>query len=244
MAYSTHTMGFGLQSHAIGNRPEWELVDRTERNLWQEIAAATGGVVAPGMMLTAAGFGLSVDMNRRVLREYRQTSQLSGKTLLCATVALLGEGVLDLLDGSVATATGTRSPLGRRADTGSDVCRIGLTAYTLTRCKVVPLYAAGMLAGQKILTAAPSLIANARGNEPAVSSWGKVTAAQQRLCLGAYLLSATCEQLGVEIVDDPTKAAHYGKAAETLYKLATAALVTSSATSIPAALTYARAAKS
>ena len=244
MAYSTHTMGFGLQSHAIGNRPEWELVGRTERNLWQEIAAATGGVVAPGMILTATGFGLSVDVNRRLLREYQQTGRHSGRTLLCATAALLGEGVLDLLDGSVATATGTRSPLGRRADTGSDVCRIGLTTFTLAYCKVVPPHAATILAVQKIVTGAPSVIANARGNEPAVSSYGKVTAALQRVCLGAYLLSATCEQLGIETVGDPAKAARYATAAETLYGLATTALVTSSATSIPAALTYARAAKS
>lgn len=232
----TNKVGEFLQSHAIGDTPEWELVPRDEHNAWQKLAAATRGVMTPGNALTAAGTIADITANAIILRN-SQDRELSAKTLIAATALYATEGIFDALDGTVAKATGTRSPLGRRLDAGSDAGRIPLTIYAMTRSGILPKPATALLAAEKASTVIPSVVAGLRGNEPIVASTGKLTAGAQRFSSGAFMLSAVFHQLGVEASSTQRRRNH-GAAARLCRQIGWGSLAGSVITTVPAARSY------
>ncbi len=232
-----------LQAHAIGDTPEWELIDQDARNIWQEVAAKTGGYGAPAMWLTYGGTGLDIAANVLLSQGNVREGTLSARTLLIATLALATEGLLDIGDGIIATATGTRSPLGRGADAVSDAFRISLTAATLTCAGILPKSAVAILAAEKAATAVPSVIAKLRGNMAVVASEGKITSSLQRMTLGGFLSAATFDQLATESTVQ-NRITSYTTSAEILRKAAWTSLASSALLTIPTSYKYISAAKS
>ena len=99
-----------------------------------------------------------------------------------------------------------------------------------------------IFAAEKASTVIPSIIANVRGNEPVVVSEGKLTAGEQRLSLGSFMLSATFHQLRVEATE-PQKIEIYENMSKATRVLAWTALAGSIATALPASYIYIQAAR-
>lgn len=99
-----------MKLHRTTGRPDWVDITPARRNLWQRWAATTGGTATPGNLLTILGFVLVV-IGSVVLLDHRYWPAL----ILLA----IGRG-LDIADGWVADATGTKSPLGELLDAGLD----------------------------------------------------------------------------------------------------------------------------
>ncbi len=95
------------RSHA---RPEWASVPAARRNYWQRRAAATGGIVTLGNIVILVGLLVSLT---GAIALWRQ------QCLLVAILLILGRSA-DLLDGWIAEATATKSPLGEAVDTTID----------------------------------------------------------------------------------------------------------------------------
>lgn len=219
-----------LQSHASREKPDWDYVVPEMRNGWQRMAARTNGVITPGNVLTIAGAGTDVVANYAFL---------SGKYRLGA-LCLVTEGVLDLLDGHAAAATGTRSPLGRALDAGSDAARILLTASVMTHTGILPKPAAGILATEKCLTALPGAIAKLRNINMTPSSEGKLTAFFQRSALVGFVLAAIVRETNQDALPEHN---HFYRKLEAGLTASAWSLTAGSAVSfMPAVATYTRAA--
>jgi cardiolipin synthase len=99
-----------MQLHRAKSQPEWASVAVAQQNQWQRLAAQTNGYLTPGNVITVLGLALC----------------LAGLLLLLqpnywAALVLVGVGRgFDLLDGWLAEATGTKSPLGEMMDATVD----------------------------------------------------------------------------------------------------------------------------
>jgi phosphatidylglycerophosphate synthase len=115
-----------MKLHRSNTKPDWELIDETKRNPWQKAAARTVGILTPGNIATAIGIALVIYGLLAILdREYWWGVLLIIVGRLC-----------DLLDGWLAEATRTKSPLGEMLDASID--KIG------TIMTVVVFYIAGL----------------------------------------------------------------------------------------------------
>lgn len=231
---------YDFQAHAIGERPEYDGV--LNKNLWQEFAELTGGVGAPGNAFTVLGFAANIEACRILRGGNIKDGTLTAHDLVRACGLLAVDGFFDLLDGGVAKATGTRTPLGRRLDAGTDPIRIANSFHALWKSGIISNSVALTLGLEKVATVVPSIVANARGNEPVVSSAGKAITTVQRTAAGLYLMSAMFEQLAQEEITDTVKSARYGEFAVYANTLATVSFVGSIALTGPAAIPYVRAA--
>ena len=200
------------------------------RNGWQRMAASTRGVVTPDNILTLAGAGTDVVANYAFLHgQYR-----------LGALCLVTEGALDLLDGHAAMSTGTRSPLGRALDAGSDAARILLTTSVMTHTGILPKPAAGILATEKCLTALPGAIAKLRNIDMSPSSEGKLTAFLQRSALVGFVLAAIVRETSQDAL--PKHSRFYQKLEIGLTASAWALTAGSVVSFAPAVATYTHAA--
>lgn len=228
------------QAHASGDKPQW--VEETNRNMFQELAALSHGVLTVGNGFTATGFAANIEACRILRSGNVKKGTLSGNDLVRACGLFAVDGFFDLFDGAAATATRTRSPLGRRLDAGTDPIRIVNSLHALWKSGILPPGIALTLAGEKAATMLPSAVANLRKNEPVVGNWGKGLTAAQRFTAGLYLVSATFEQLSLEEVTDPAKRAKYGRYAENAHLLALGNFAASLVATFPATVPYVKAA--
>lgn len=110
-----------MNLHRSSSRPDWESVDPSDRNLFQKIAAATGGFLTPANIVTIAGLGIVVYGLWCVL------DQRYWEGLLLLTIGRL----LDIADGVLADQTKTKSPLGELLDAVADKIGTFLTIFVL-----------------------------------------------------------------------------------------------------------------
>jgi CDP-diacylglycerol--glycerol-3-phosphate 3-phosphatidyltransferase len=95
-----------MKLHYTGKQADWDLVPAENRNVWQRLAARTSGVVTPGNAVSLLGIVLV----------------LSGLAIMSANEFWWGFGVLalgriaDIVDGTIANSTGTKSPVGEAVD--------------------------------------------------------------------------------------------------------------------------------
>jgi len=117
---------------------DWDKISPSKRNVWQRLGAATGGLVTPGNLLTAIGFGLVV-----------YGLYLLSHDALAAGIIALGAGrVFDIADGWAARRTHTKSPLGEAADATADKLLMGIAVIALLNMQLLPLWAAIILVAQ------------------------------------------------------------------------------------------------
>lgn len=107
--------------HRTTGKADWEETGPAARNTFQRLAAATHGIVSPANIITVAGLGIVIYGLVLLL----QDRYWPGLVLVAAG------RLLDIADGIVAQATGTKSPLGEIFDATADKTGTLLTIITL-----------------------------------------------------------------------------------------------------------------
>jgi phosphatidylglycerophosphate synthase len=141
--------------HRSGNRSEWESTPVEKRTIWQRIAAATYGVVTPGNIVTATGTGLTL----------QGLGLLANGDVKPALMSITAGRIADILDGLLAHATHTKSPLGEALDAGFDKIQTAAALVVLTREGIIPPPVTAALALGQTAIFGFSAIAKQRGHE-------------------------------------------------------------------------------
>ena len=110
-----------MNLHRTSGKPDWAAVSAAERNVFQKMAAATGGIASPANIITIIGLGIVV---------YGLVAILQQQFWLGLVLLIIGR-LLDVVDGLVAEATHTKSPLGELFDAVADKIGTLLTIVVL-----------------------------------------------------------------------------------------------------------------
>lgn len=159
-------------------RSDWSELSPQERNLWQRLAVASSGVVTPANIVTIIGAGLVL---YGLLLLYR--NHLTVGIIL----VLLGR-LADILDGMVAEATKTKSPLGEALDATIDKILIILSLWVLLDRHLLPAVVIWVMLVHAVYVIAVSYISRQLKTYLHPSLSGKLGAVFQWACVGAYLL--------------------------------------------------------
>lgn len=168
-----------MNLHRVGRRPDWQLVEPKLRNPWQRLAARTNGVVAPANVLSITG---------AIVVGYGLVEITRGNLAVGLLTVGLGR-LADILDGIVADATGTKSPLGEVLDAMLDKLEILATLVVLLWSAVIPLWAFGLVAAINVLGLLGAGIAKLRKLEIHPSQLGKLATVGSWVALLVYGLA-------------------------------------------------------
>lgn len=174
--------------HRISGEAEWVSVADTERNVWQQVAAATSGVVTIGNFFSLLGLA-SVPLGLWLIIGREQ--HLLGALVLA--VGRLG----DVLDGWAADKTGTKSPLGELLDASFDKISIIVTVVALLIATVIPWWALVIWATPHLINSVFALAAWRQNRRLHPSSFGKISTATGWMAMLTFVVSAH--------FNDPTK---------------------------------------
>lgn len=168
-----------MNLHRSGSKAEWTNVPEGERNLAQKVAARTGGIVTPGNLVSMAG-GLLVLSGLNDIYHGRDKRG----------VAKIGIGRIgDMVDGTVAEKTKTKSPTGEAVDAGIDKVLMAAAIPVLVKRDVLPKSAAGLIVAQNIASAAIAVEGKRREIGIHPSEDGKKSVAAQWGSIGLYSLA-------------------------------------------------------
>ncbi len=132
-----------MNLHRTSRTPDWANVKVADRNIFQKVAAATGGVASPANIVTVIGLGMVVYGLVAIL----QQQFWAGLVLL-----VIGR-LLDIVDGLVAEATHTKSPLGELFDAVADKIGTVLTIVALLYAGITHWWViAGLIIPQILIT--------------------------------------------------------------------------------------------
>jgi phosphatidylglycerophosphate synthase len=110
-----------MNLHRTSGKPDWDKVAPASRNHFQKLAAATNGVVSPANIISIIGLGIVI---------YGLLAVINQQFWLGLVLLAIGR-LLDIVDGLVAEATQTKSPLGELVDAAADKIGTLLTVVTL-----------------------------------------------------------------------------------------------------------------
>lgn len=110
-----------MNLHRTSGTPDWATVKAADRNVFQKVAAATGGVASPANIITIIGLGMVIYGLVAILQQQ----------FWAGLVLLVSGRLLDIVDGLVAEATHTKSPLGELFDAAADKIGTLLTIVVL-----------------------------------------------------------------------------------------------------------------
>ncbi len=99
-----------MNLHRTTGKPDWDSIHTADRTSFQRVAARTNGIVTPANIITIFGFGIVL---------YGLWAILSQQFWIGLIALAIGR-LLDVVDGWVANATGTKSPLGELLDAAVD----------------------------------------------------------------------------------------------------------------------------
>lgn len=117
-----------MDLHRTTGKADWEAVKPINRNAFQKIAAATGGIITPANFVTILGLALTAYGLVLITQKY-----------FWLALVILGVGrLLDIADGYVADGTQTKSPVGEMLDASVDKVVTLLTAVVLIIADVAP----------------------------------------------------------------------------------------------------------
>lgn len=110
-----------MNLHRTTGKPDWDNVSPATRSIFQKVAAATNGILSPANIISVLGLGLVV---------YGLVEIINQQFWLGLVFVAIGR-LLDIVDGAVAEATHTKSPLGELVDASIDKIGTLLTIITL-----------------------------------------------------------------------------------------------------------------
>lgn len=167
-----------MQLHrANGN--DWDSVRAKDRNVWQQLAARTRGLVTPGNVITIAG-ALVVTAGLIVLAAHRNVWLGAG--------LILGGRVADLLDGYLADRTGTKSRVGEALDAIVDKLELAAVLLVLWHIHLLPDIIFVILALQALFNVGLSLAGRARKVSLHPSRSGKNGAVVEWIAAGLFIV--------------------------------------------------------
>lgn len=152
--------------HATG-KPDWHDRDPLSYNSFQRVAAATRGVISPANIISIIGFGMVIYGLVEITREQYWTG-----------LVLLAVGrLLDIVDGVVAEATKTKSPLGEFVDATLDKISTILTILVLLVTGIAPWWVMLVLLVPQVAITVFTLVQRKRGVKLHPSRSGKLSMA-------------------------------------------------------------------
>lgn len=110
-----------MNLHRSSAKPDWEKIQPASYNWFQKVAAATHSIATPANIISIIGFGVVI---------YGLVAILNSHFWLGLILLALGR-LLDIVDGVVAEATQTKSPLGEMVDATIDKVGTLLTIIVL-----------------------------------------------------------------------------------------------------------------
>ncbi len=158
-----------MNLHRSANVAEWDLIPSKERNMCQQVAAASGGIITPANVVSVLGFGLVLSG----LHSVKQENYKNGFTKIA-----VGR-LMDVFDGVVAEETGTKAPLGEKLDATIDKLEAFVTLPTLANNDVMTKKIAGIFMANHLINAGISLYAKKRNIPIHVSRDGKLATLAQ-----------------------------------------------------------------
>src|SRR6478609_9535796 len=106
-----------MKLHRVTGKADWENVALGERTFFQKIASYSSGVLTPANIVSLLGLSMVV---------FGLVLLLQGQSWAGVALLVIGR-LLDIVDGAVAEATGTKSPLGEIVDASFDKLSTVLT---------------------------------------------------------------------------------------------------------------------
>lgn len=177
--------------HVTGSCPDWEQVAPEEWNHYQRRAAETGGWDTPANRETLRGAVVS-SIGLALLKHDTGWSSLVGTGLLA-----FGRS-RDLRDGAIAEATGTKSQLGEKLDSGTDTVLLGTLDKILTDQGTLSRAEAGLMLGCAGVKVAAVGIAESGSKELHPNRMGKYSMFAQWSALHLYTASRAAHNLGAK----------------------------------------------
>lgn len=154
-----------MKLHHSTGKPDWHEKDPSSYNSSQKLAAATNGIVSPANIITIIGFGLVMYGLIQIARDQYWTG------LILLTVGRL----LDIVDGVVAEATKTKSPLGELLDASLDKISTIVTILVLLLTNIAPWWVMLILLIPQVAIAVFTLIQRRRNIKLHPSRFGKLS---------------------------------------------------------------------
>lgn len=173
-----------MNLHRTEKSPQWDTIRPEERNPFQKVAAKTQGVVTPANAVSAIGAG----MVAAGLRDISKGEVTKGSLKV-------GAGrIADVIDGTTAEKTGTKSPLGEGVDVVIDKVETAAALPVLVRAGILPKPTAAMIFSQNLANTAFSAVAKRRGVELHPSREGKLATFGQWATIGFHGLAAAAKE--------------------------------------------------
>ena len=110
-----------MNLHRTSGKPDWVDIAPADRNVFQKMAAKSGGMLSPANIISFIGLGLVI---------YGLSMIIQGQYWWGLGLLAVGR-LLDIVDGLVAEATRTKSPLGEMVDASIDKIGTVLTIVAL-----------------------------------------------------------------------------------------------------------------
>lgn len=168
-----------MNLHRTTLKAEWEAIDPQDYNYWQQIAAQTNEIIAPGNFITITGLTLVTSG----LRDINNNQTLKG-------VLKIGLGrMCDVIDGTVADKTGTKSPTGEVLDVTVDKAEAILALPMCLKAGILPKTSSGIFFVQHASNIALATFAKKRNTSLHPSKEGKLSTASQWSSLILYGLA-------------------------------------------------------
>jgi phosphatidylglycerophosphate synthase len=169
-----------MKLHYASDTSEWEARQPAKRNLWQKWANATHGVVTPGNVFSIVG----------IATVFVGLWAIADGQLWRGLWLLAGGRFCDVIDGTVANATGTKSPLGEAIDTTSDKVAAFATLFVFATSDIAPWPVMLIIGLQSLLIAGLGFTAYQLHKKPHTVAAGKVGGASLWVGLLSFAFAA------------------------------------------------------
>lgn len=174
-----------MKLHRSDSQPDWEKITQNERNIWQRIAAVTFGIATLANVATFIGIVLVIV----------GLLEIVDQNYWWGCVLIIVGRLFDLLDGWLAEATRTKSPLGELLDASIDKLGTVLTVVAFYVAALAPWWVLTALLLPHIVIIFISLNARRNGIILHPSKTGKLSMAAVWAALFGLVL--------IEVLDLP-----------------------------------------
>lgn len=167
-----------MNLHRTDHEAEWSTLPASSRNIWQIVAGKTNGWITPGNIITVIGVALTILGLIKIL----------GDSYGYGLVYIAIGRILDVADGYIAHATGTKSPLGEAFDAIADKLLTAMIFIVFLVANIAPWYVLALLALPHVLAGLLAVWGAVNKQRLHPSRMGKISMALVWVALIGYLL--------------------------------------------------------